>query len=430
MSKRFVFSLLLIGLCFVASTQKSPAVVKTSSATQGDALQKRLSNVDELLREYVKNEWIAGATALVIKDGKVVYHKSVGVKDLQTKEPLQNDAIYRIASQTKAVTSVGILMLMEEGKLQLDDLVSTYIPEFKNTPVLQHFNAPDTTYTTVPAKRGITIRDLLTHTSGIGYAQIGNAQMNAIYAKAGIVGGIGVENLVLGDKMKLLGSLPLFHQPGERFTYGLNTDLLGYLIEVISRTTLDQFFQKRIFEPLVMKDTYFYLPSSKQSRLVALHTEDKAQNNKLIKATGVQNLNGNFYPNYPNLKGTYFSGGGGLSSTAHDFGLFMQMLLNGGSYKGKRVLSPASVRMMTTNQIDSLSLGAGKKFGLGFEIVQESSKTTPLSVGSYSWGGMFSSSYWIDPKEKMVAQLFLNQYPMSHGEIHNKFKSLVYAALK
>jgi CubicO group peptidase (beta-lactamase class C family) len=230
--------------------------------------------------------------------------------------------------------------------------------------------------------------------------------------------------------MKLLGSLPLFHQPGERFTYGLNTDLLGYLIEVISGTSLDTFFRQRIFEPLGMKDTYFYLPVSKHARLVALHTEDKAQNKKLVKATGVQYLNGNFYPDYPKLKGTYFSGGGGLSSTAYDFGVFMQMLLNGGSYNARRILSPASVRMMTTNQIGSLSHGAGNKFGLGFEIVEPGNQTTPMSVGSYSWGGMFSSSYWLDPKEKMAAQLFINQYPMSHGEIHNEFKRLVYAAIK
>ncbi|HVG16661.1 MAG TPA: serine hydrolase domain-containing protein [Chitinophagaceae bacterium] len=426
---RFCCSLLLVSLNFWAGAQDKAAVIKAPSGRQYAVLQKRLTAIDGLLAEYVKNRWIAGGTALVIKDGKVVYHKSLGTKDLETMEPLRNDAIYRIASQTKAITSVGVMILMEEGKLQLDEAVSKYIPEFKNTPVLQNFNAGDTTYTTVPAKREITIRDLLTHTSGIGYAQIGNAQMNAIYYKAGIVGGIGVDNLVLGDKMKLLGSLPLFHQPGERFTYGLNTDLLGYLIEVISGINLDQFFRQRIFEPLGMRDTYFYLPPSKHSRLVALHTEDDAQNKKLVKAIGVQKLNGNFYPDYPNLKGTYFSGGGGLSSTAYDYGVFMQMLLNGGSYKGKRIISPATVRMMTTNQIGSLSIGGGNKFGLGFEIVQPNN-SKPLSPGSYLWGGMFSSSYWIDPKEKMVVQLFLNQYPMSHGEIHNKFRSVVYAALK
>jgi CubicO group peptidase (beta-lactamase class C family) len=187
----------------------------------------------------------------VAKDGKIIYHKSIGYKDLDTKEPLTNDAIYRIASQTKAITSTGIMMLMEEGKLLLDDPVSKYIPEFKNPKVLASFNERDSSYTTVAAKREITLRDLLSHTSGIGYAQIGSPQMNAIYYKAGVVGGIGVDKVILGDKIKILGGLPLFNQPGEQFTYGLNTDVLGYVIEVISGMTLDQFFASAFLNQLV-----------------------------------------------------------------------------------------------------------------------------------------------------------------------------------
>jgi len=233
---------------------------------------------------------------------------------------------------------------------------------------------------------------------------------------------------VLGDKMKILGSLPLFHQPGAQWTYGLNMDLLGYVIEVISGMSLDAYFRQRIFEPLGMKDTYFYLPAAKHNRLVQLYTED--QEKKLTKAPATISLNGTFYSDYPNSAGTYFSGGGGLSSTAYDYAIFMQMLLNGGEYNGKRILSPAAIRMMTTNQIGQLSMWDGNKFGLGFEIVTEAnSGKSPLSPGTYSWGGMFSSSYWIDPKEKIVAQLFLNQYPMSHGDIHEKFKAMVYGAL-
>jgi CubicO group peptidase (beta-lactamase class C family) len=180
-----------------------------------------------------------------------------------------------------------------------------------------------------------------------------------------------------------------------------------------------------------MKDTYFYLPAAKRSRLVSLTYEDRAQNRKIIKAPATYNMNGTFYSNYPATEGTYFSGGGGLSSTAYDYSLFMQMLLNGGTYNNKRIISPSSVRMMTTNQIGNLSLGSGNKFGLGFEIIPEGNEgKVPLSVGSFFWGGMFSSTYWIDPKEKIVAQLFINQYPMSHSEVHNKFKNLVYAALQ
>jgi CubicO group peptidase (beta-lactamase class C family) len=236
---------------------------------------------------------------------------------MQAGTPMKKDAIFRIASQTKAITSVGVMMLYEEGKILLDDPVSRYIPEFKNPKVLDQFNAADTTYTTKPAKREITIRDLLTHTSGIGYAQIGSPEMNAIYAKAGIVGGIGVGHIVLADKMKLLGSMPLFNQPGEKWTYGLNDDLLGYLIEVVSGMPFDAYLKQKIFEPLGMKDTYFYLPKEKYSRLATLYTEDSTKH--IIKAPEHSQINGDFYRDYPNTPGTYFSGGGGLSSTAYDY---------------------------------------------------------------------------------------------------------------
>ena len=390
---------------------------------------ERLSRIDQLIKEYVDKQWIAGATAIIVKDGKTIYHKSIGYKDLETKTPLTNNAIYRIASQTKAITSAGVMILYEEGKILLDDALSKYIPEFKNLEVLDKYNEKDTTYTTVPAKREITIRDLLTHTSGIGYAQIGNSKMNAIYSKAGVWDGIGVGKLLLEDQMKILARQPLFNQPGEQWTYGLNSDLLGYLIEVVSGMTLDRFFREKIFEPLGMKDTYFYLPTSKHARLVSLATEDKER--KVVKAPPTLNINGTFYSDFPNGEGTFLSGGGGLSSTAYDYAIFMQMLLNNGVYNGKRILSKTAVRLMTTNQIGQLSFRNGNNFGLGFELVtQEGSARTPFSVGSYSWGGMFSSTYWIDPKEKIVAQLFINQYPNSHGEIQSKFKALVYQALE
>ena len=402
-------------------------VLKTTVIT--DLQAKELKRIDALLQDYVNKGWMPGAVALIARDGKIIYHKAIGFSNIENKTPLQKDALFRIASQTKAITSVGVMILYEEGKFLLDDPLSKYIPEFKNPKVLNQYNEKDTTYTTVPARREITIRDLLTHTSGIGYAQIGSPQMNAIYYKAGVVGGIGVDKMLLAEKMKILGGLPLFHHPGEKWTYGLNTDLLGYLIEVVSGMNLAEFFSKRIFEPLGMKDTYFYLPSSKHNRLVALHTEDREQ--RLVKAPASLALNGPFYPDYPNTEGTYFSGGGGLTSTAYDYAVFMQMLLNGGIYNGKRVLSPASVRMMTSHQTGKTDFGGGNHFGLGFEIVAETNAgKSPLSPGSYSWGGMFSSSYWIDPKEKIVAQLFINQYPHSHSEIHNKFKAVVYGAVE
>jgi CubicO group peptidase (beta-lactamase class C family) len=404
---------------FSVLTEASPESVGMSSA--------RLARIDSVFKEYIDKKWIAGATVLVARNGKIVYYKGLGYDDIDKKTPMKKDEICRIASQTKAITSVAVMMLYEEGKILLSDPVSKYIPEFKNPRVLDKFNAADTTYTTVPAKREVTIHDLLTHTSGIDYAQIGSKESNAIYYKAGIPGGLGIIDMILADKMKILGRLPLMHQPGEKWTYGLNMDVLGYLIEVVSGMSLDEFFRIKIFEPLGMKDTYFYLPKEKRNRLATLYTEDSTGH--LEKAPETSTLNGTMYANYPAMDGTYYSGGAGLSSTAHDYGVFMQMLLNGGEYDGKRILSPSSIRMMTTNQIGNINFG-DDNFGLGFGIFTEKSAAkSPPSAGTFYWGGFFSSSYWIDPKEKIVAQLFLQQWPNSHSEIHEKFKALVYGAL-
>jgi len=420
--------LLLITIaCFTHFSFSQNNILKEVTPAAAGVSAERLTRIDKILQEYIDKKWIAGGAAIVAKDGKIIYYKAVGYNDIVAKAPLKRDAIFRIASQTKAITSVAVMMLYEEGKFLLDDPLSQYIPEFKDLKVLDKFNDADTTYTTVPAKRAITIRDLLTHTSGIGYAQIGSKEANAIYYKNGIVGGIGVDNILLSDKMKKLGSMPLFHQPGEKWTYGLNTDLLGYLIEVVSGISLDEFFKIKIFEPLGMKDTYFYLPKEKYNRLAILYTEDSAKYVKVMDE--YMDINGKMYRDFPAKAGTYFSGGGGLSSTAMDYTIFMQMLLNGGEYNGKRILSPASVKMMTVSQFDKIDW-PDNKFGLGFGIyTDKSSAISPLSPGSFEWGGMFSSSYWVDPKEKIVAQLLLNQFPNSHGEIHNKFKVLVYQAL-
>ncbi|SRR5579871_576527 len=431
--KRFLFSVFAFVIIIISSVAAQPnkAVpekLSTELNIQASGMSaERLNRIDKILQQYVNDKFINGAVAIVYRNGKLAYYKAIGYDDVEKKTPLQKDEIFRIASQTKAITSVAVMMLYEQGKIMLDDPISKYIPEFKNPKVLDKFNEADTTYTTVPAKREVTIRDLLTHTSGIGYAQIGSPTMNAIYYKAGVIGGIGVNKYILADKMKALGSLPLFHQPGEKWTYGLNVDLLGYLVEVISGKSLADFFRTNIFEPLGMKDTYFYLPKEKYNRLATLYTEDSTQH--IIKTPEHININGDFYSDYPNFKGTYYSGGGGLSSTAYDYAIFMQMLLNGGEYNGKRILSRSTINMMTTNQIGDIPFG-DNKFGLGFEIITaKGSAKSQASEGTFDWGGMFSSSYWIDPKEKMVVQFVLQLYPNSHGDIHQKFKTLVYQAI-
>ena len=419
---------LLVIVLLQYTTLSAQTTLTVGIPEQNHFSTERLKRIDKLVQQYIDSNWIAGAIAIVAKDGRIVYHKAIGYDDKEKNKPLQKDAIWRIASQTKAITSVGVMMLYEDGKLLLDDPISKYIPAFRKPVVLDKFNKADTSYTTIPSKREITIRDLLTHSSGIGYAQIGSETMNAIYSKAGVVGGIGLKGgLILKDNILKLAALPLVHQPGERFTYGLNTDVLGYLIEVISGMSLDAYLSKYIFTPLGMKDTYFYIPKEKQSRLAMLHSDDKTKH--VVNTPEEITVNGVFLRDYPILDGgSFYSGGGGLVSTAYDYAVFMQMLLNKGIYNGKRLLSPHTVAMMTTNQLpESLQM----PFGLGFQIVTESAAAKNIaSTGSFSWGGMFASSYWIDPKEKIVAQFVLQQYPFSHGDIAEKFKVAVYQALE
>jgi CubicO group peptidase (beta-lactamase class C family) len=386
---------------------------------------ERLGRIDRIIQQGVDSGWIAGAVGFIARDGKIIYNRSFGVKDLETKTPVKSDDIFRIASQTKAITSIGLMMLFEEGKFLLDDPISKYIPEFQNPTVLDKFNEKDTTYSTIPAKREITVRDLLTHTSGIDYADIGSQQMRAIYAKAGIPGGIVTEKVLIADKMKILGKMPLVHQPGERFTYGLNIDVLGYLIEVLSGENLDNYLRNHIFIPLGMNDTYFYLPASKAGRLVKVITED--QNHHIInipsKGTGFQNVD------YPLSDGTYFSGGAGLSSTVKDYAIFLQMLLNKGEYNGKRLLARRTVELITSNQIGELNVGTDK-FGLGFDITTAAGQArNGISEGSFSWGGIFGTIYWADPREHLVCLMYLQQFPLRHYEIQEKFRAMVYQAL-
>jgi CubicO group peptidase (beta-lactamase class C family) len=387
---------------------------------------ERLKRIDANMKSWVEKGWMNGAAALIIRNGKIVFYTSVGSNDLTTKAPLAKDGIFRIASQTKAITSVAVMMLYEEGKFLLDEPVSNYIPSFAKATVLDKFNENDSSYTTVPAKRDVTIRDLLTHTSGIGYAQIGSKEANAIYAKAKITAGLNVLDDKLSDAMTRLGSLPLMHNPGEKWTYGLNTDLLGRLVEIWSGMSLDEFFRKRIFIPLGMNDTYFNVPPEKAGRLVNFFQEDSLGHlNKQVDVLGSKEK----FMDYPLRKKAYFSGGGGLSSTIYDYAVFLQMLLNGGTYNGQQLLSRNSVRMMTMNQIGDLSLGDSEKFGLGFAIATETTSALfPMQVGSYSWGGAFSTTYWVDPKEKVVGLLYRQMWG-SHGEIDNLFRVLVYQAI-
>ena len=419
-SRAIIVSAIILFISIVGQSQTIQTSTKNNNVDY-----ERLSKIDGLVNEYISKNWLTGAVTIIIKDNQLVQYKGYGYADVATKKPMKNDAIFRLASQTKAITSIGIMILYEQGKLLLDQPISDFIPEFKNPVVLDKFNDADTTYTTMPANSEITFRQLLTHTSGLDYSDIGSSKVTAIYAKNHIPIGLGYFDDNLLEKMKAMGKLPLSFQPGTKWQYGLNTDLLGCLIEVISGMNLEDFFRKNIFEPLGMKDTYFNVPSSKANRLATVYTEDAS--NKIIPwSHEFRNID----PDYPIMKKRYFSGGAGLSSTALDYAIFMQMLLNGGKYNGHQILGKRTVEMITSGQLKE-GLFGDDNMGLGFGITSEKTAAKePRNAGSFSWGGYYGTTYWADPKSKLVCLFMTQQNPNSHGDLEAKFEAIVYSSLK
>ncbi len=425
--------ILFVLFAFIANTSSAQTQSKqlTEAAPEaGGFSAARLARLDSGMNDWIKKNWVNGAVALIARNGKIVYDKAYGYNDVATKAPLDKNGIFRIASQTKAITTVAVMILWEEGKFSLDDPVSKFIPGFANQQVLNSLNLKDTTFTTVPAKRPVTIFDLLTHTSGLGYPAIGTAEENAVYAKYYITGGVGTKGQQLGDAMNRLGKLPLFFQPGEKWKYSLGADVLGYLVQVWSGMSLEDFFAQRIFKPLGMKDTYFNVPASKGSRLVNFFVGDSSGN--IQKQPAV--FGGALNMNYPLQHTDYFSGGGGLSSTIYDYAIFLQMLLNGGEYNGVRLLAPGTVQMMTKNQIGDLTVDIGNskgaKFGFGFAVLPENGNSaTPRQPGTYAWGGVFSTTYWVDPKEHLLVLLYEQMWGPYVVQTQKLFSALVYQAI-
>ncbi len=414
-------SIILFTICITIKANSQVLSFETVKSNKFD--YTKLAQIDSIVNKYVKNRWLIGSTVIIVKDNQVVYHKGFGYANEASKKTMPNNAIYRIMSQTKAITSLAIMQLFEQGKISLDQKVSTIISSFKNPTVLNDFNSKDSSYTTVPAKRELTIRDLLTHSSGIDYTAIGSPKMNAIYTKAGIPSGLGDFNASLLDRMKILGTLPLKHQPGEKFTYGLNSDLLGCIVEVLSGLSLEAYCQKNIFDPLGMKDTYFNLPLAKAERMPTVYTENDAD--KIIEwSPTFRDIN----PNYPVIPKTYFSGGAGLSSTAYDYAIFLQMILNGGKYNGKQIIAPRTAEIMTSPQLD-FKYNGQDDFSLGFSITSEKSANLNFrNKSSFSWGGYYGTSYWADPKDKMVVLIMTQHTPNTHGELGGIIERIIYSS--
>lgn len=401
---------------------------------------ERLDRIEGALKPYIADKQLAGAVVGVARHGKLVYLKSFGSADAESGTPMKDDAIFRIASMTKAITSVAVMMLQEDGKLLVKDPVSKYIPEFKEPKVMVPRDAKDAKagYDTVPANREVTIRDLLAHTSGITYRFWGNPAA-AVYEEGGVPDGLSPHGGAVCDAVRKLARLPLLHQPGSVYEYGLNTDVLGCLVEVVSGMPLDRFMKDRIFTPLGMKDTQFYISPAQRSRVASLYIPDGK--GAMMRASDEPIRWGTlmFAANLPyQEQRTYFSGGAGLTSTAMDYLRFMQMLLNGGILDGNRVLGPKSVELMRTNAIGSISLwdrldpaatgNLGDKFGLGFGIRSERGLTELGSVGEFMWAGIYNTRYWMDPKEDL-AIVFMSQRIPRLPDIEEKVHAAVYQAI-
>ena len=348
----------------------------------------------------MKENKLPAIGALIARNGKIVFQKAYGVADVETNTAMDTDAIFRIASQTKAITSTAVMMLWEEGKFRLDDPISRYIPEFQDAQVLDTVY-PDGTYKTIPADKAITIRHLLTHTSGIGYGVIdGDPRMRKIYEEAGIIDLFTTKPITIEENIKKLAKLPLHHHPGERMTYSEGLDVLGYFIEIVSGKSFNEFLQEHLFGPLGMDDTGFYIDASKAHRLVKVHQLNDGKWSRFPVT---------FYdPDYP-IKGAkaFYSGGAGLTSTLKDYAIFLQMYLNGGEYNGIRILSRTTIETMMKNQVGEL-WNDNKYYGLAFGVVTD--KGIALggigSQGTFDWGGYFNTSYFADPEENIIGLIF------------------------
>lgn len=408
----------LVSLAQTKSIKNSPFLSEAPPKSVGMS-EERLARIDAMCTAAVINE-VPGIVALVARNGKIVFHKAYGTADAVSKKGLKTDAIFRIASQTKAITATAVMMLWEEGKFKLDDPISKYIPEFSNEQILDSvYN--DGTYTTIPAKNPITIRHLLSHTSGIGYGVIdGDPRFRKIYDDTGITDLFTTKKITIAESVKKLAKLPLHHNPGENYTYSEGLDVLGYFIEILSGVPLDEFIRKRILDPLQMNDTWFYLPKALEHRLVSIQTKE---NNQWI------NYPETFYDtNYPKAGAkSFFSGGAGLSSTAKDYANFLQMYLNKGELNGIRILSRTTIAVIMANQIGNIWEGGDANFGLAFRVINKNGegKGGQGSLDTFNWGGYFNTQYFADPNEQIIGIILKQTRAIEGDDTAWKFQQLV-----
>lgn len=419
-----LFLTVLFAFTAPAKEKNASRLVEAKPESAGMSAE-RLARIDDLCKKAVADGDIPGVVALVARRGHVVYYKAFGMADNDSGRQLKRDDIFRIASQTKAITATAVMMLWEQGKFRLDDPISRYIPQFKNPQVLKTYES-ETNYTTEAAKSEITIRELLDHTSGIGYGAIdADERFKALYRHAAIIDAFTTEPVTLAQNEKRLAKLPLHHNPGEHFTYSEGLDVLAYLVEVISGEPFDRFLREHLFAPMGMNDTWFYLPQQSAQRLVAVQ----------VKTDGrwVHKSDTFYDPDYP-IKGarTFFSGGGGLSSTAWDYATFLQMYLNQGELNGHRLLSRTTVNTILSNQIgDLMGKNAQQYYGLAFGVVtpEGAAKGGQGSAGTFQWGGYFNTQYFADPHEKIIGVLMKQTLDTKDDRTADLFRQLVFQAI-
>ena len=413
MSKLYIFLVLLVIGC-------------TNSENSRIDLE-RLKVIEELLTDDINNNKIPGAVVLVGNEKEIVYQKAFGVKNPLTNEKYAIDDIFRIASMTKAITSVAVLKLWEDGKINLDDPIEKYIPEFKDAEILQTFNEKDSSYTSKPSTKKITIRQLLTHTSGIGYDFIdGNPSIKAIFHKkkqSFMKNGVMCfcdEDVTIGEAIRNLADVPLHHEPGEKFTYSMGLDVLGYMIEIVSGKKLDVFYREEIFDPLDMNDTYFYLPDSKKERLVPVQT--KKDDNWVIFEDD------RFNENYP-VEGErkFFAGGCGLSSTVEDYYKFLSVFLNNGKYKGKSFIGKQTNDLLFQNQLPD-TFGFGNGLALRIVLEKDLKNGGTGTAGTLLGGGYWNTSCFTDPNDKVIGIIFKQTQKIPDNS-SNLFKRAVVSSI-
>ena len=414
-------ALLLAVALFTAPALTAKDLPRTTPEAVGLSAE-RLDRLTEAMQGYVDDGGLAGAVVLVARRGRVAYFRSFGHRDIEARSPMAEDAIFRIASQTKAIVSTAVLLLQEEGRLLIWDPVGRYLPEFARTQVAVANDGGG--YDVVDARGRITIRQLLTHTSGVSY---GTGPASDRWESAGIQGWYFADREEpVGTTIARVATLPFDAHPGAQWIYGYSTDILGALVEAVSGQPLDEFLRTRIFEPLGMEDTHFYLPVDKRDRLTTVYS---ATSDGLERAPNPgRQVGQGAYVDGPRAS---FSGGAGLLSTATDYARFLQMMLDGGELEGTRLLSRKTVELMTTNHLTDQPFRPGQGFGLGFSIVEDvGARGLPGSKGEFGWGGAYHSTYWVDPVEELVVVYLTQLIPARGLDDQGRLRALVYQAIE